>query len=769
MGTKISAATNVSPLGTDFLPIYRPGQSASAKFYITPGDLSNRIYASQYGIVGDGEDWTDLLQLLINNNVGREIVIGNSVADVYLISKALVIPSNSRIILYGVLMLPDGNIQLLTANVVGGATSAQVVDASSYRVGQRIHITDDNQPINGGGAWKTRKVSRSNVVSTIVGNTLNFSNPFASNILGSGSFTTAANGKVAIAESIFLIDGVSNVHITIHGELDGNLANNLSVAPSYYTGTAEDLKACSGIMFSNCDHVTIDGLGHVKDFVLHGISTNDNLTSAYSEFYTIRDISIHGQVDKAIAGLWGKNFLIQNVKNYDGVDEGEIIMYNSNTDGNIIGCFSQNNRRYGIASTGQNNGPINIIDCIFDGNRTYDLYLQNALYGTNVVNPIFTGSATQDATFVINSCKNVDVKNIKMNGKTGSSTHLAISANTQYATTSDDIRINGLTIKDSNAGSGRSISYGNTNRLVIQNFSIDGVYRPLNDGSGNGTVKMQNGYFGTRASTLFETDNLKTIFSNVDGITVENASSATIPSGSTSVIINHLMDRTPLAQNISVEAYRPGPINPLGNATKYWFSDITAYTFKINVDVDPGANTAKFQWEIKTYEGTVTAEAVYTTNYASNFSAGVDGWGSTNTVTSGNEDGVSDGTTSYDNNLKTYANVTNSTHDISKAIAFVGKSNRILVRYLIPSGQTNVNGFRIYNSAFTVIGEVTFGATPISSVVGTWTEYTTGHFVPAGTTIYIRLMKTFTTSYAGANSASDDRIFFESIVAQYLP
>jgi len=65
-----------------------------------------------------------------------------------------------------------------------------------------------------------------------------------------------------------------------------------------------------------------------------------------------------------------------------------------------------------------------------------------------------------------------------------------------------------------------------------------------------------------------------------------------------------------------------------------------------------------------------------------------------------------------------------------------------------------------------------FGTTVLdvaNFTVGTWQEVTSAYFTPTSTTMYIRLMKTFTTSYVGANSASDDRIFIRDIVVEYLP
>jgi len=38
------------------------------------------------------------------------------------------------------------------------------------------------------------------------------------------------------------------------------------------------------------------------------------------------------------------------------------------------------------------------------------------------------------------------------------------------------------------------------------------------------------------------------------------------------------------------------PINDLGLATKWWVSNQDATSFRINVDVDPGASQAQFVW-----------------------------------------------------------------------------------------------------------------------------------------------------------------------------
>jgi hypothetical protein len=80
------------------------------------------------------------------------------------------------------------------------------------------------------------------------------------------------------------------------------------------------------------------------------------------------------------------------------------------------------------------------------------------------------------------------------------------------------------------------------------------------------------------------------------GYTTENSGSATISSGNTSTTVSHGLSVQPAISTISVI-----PTNNLGSATKFWVSNVTATTFRINTDVDPGVTTATFNWQIGSY------------------------------------------------------------------------------------------------------------------------------------------------------------------------
>ena len=75
------------------------------------------------------------------------------------------------------------------------------------------------------------------------------------------------------------------------------------------------------------------------------------------------------------------------------------------------------------------------------------------------------------------------------------------------------------------------------------------------------------------------------------GFVSEKSGTATVANGSTSIEVEHGLGATPAIQDISVT-----PTNNLGNASKFWISDVDSDSFQINVDADPGNDTATFAW-----------------------------------------------------------------------------------------------------------------------------------------------------------------------------
>ena len=135
--------------------------------------------------------------------------------------------------------------------------------------------------------------------------------------------------------------------------------------------------------------------------------------------------------------------------------------------------------------------------------------------------------------------------------------------------------------------------YDATNGVISGNW-IDGNNNTncygLRDNAVSVNLIIKNNYIKNNSLDLNLVGGPHVIRDNV-GYVTENNGVATITSGSTYIDVAHGLDRTPAAEDISVT-----PTNNLGNASKFWISDVGPSTFRINVNSTPGATTATFAW-----------------------------------------------------------------------------------------------------------------------------------------------------------------------------
>lgn len=89
-----------------------------------------------------------------------------------------------------------------------------------------------------------------------------------------------------------------------------------------------------------------------------------------------------------------------------------------------------------------------------------------------------------------------------------------------------------------------------------------------------------------------------TVRNNI-GWKTENRGTATVANGATTVVVTHGLASTSTAPTPAAKDFLVTPTNGLGAATKYWISAVTATTFTITVDADPGATTATFVWQAR--------------------------------------------------------------------------------------------------------------------------------------------------------------------------
>lgn len=704
------------------------------------------IMVTDYGAIGDGVfDNYSIIQALIAAFPGKRIIVPSE--GTFLVSKPLTPVANTLLNVYGELIIEAANIRDLTANASIGQSQLSVANADQYfKAGQWIAISDNNKAVNGGGAWKTRKVADGNYITSVTSTQINLRTPLISN------FTTAASAKVGQAQSVILVDGVNNVKILGSGTINGNRANQFNVAPLHESGIAEgeSVRQHCGISAHTVTNLEIDGV-RVINSALHGVSLK-NVSNA-----SLRRFHIENTMDKSILGFNLTDAEISSGKILTSVDEDGVSMYGGNSRVLISNVRAEGCRRYGftvIGTAGLNtNTDIRFVN-IQSHNCYCGLYIQNASKGAvSVAGFTATGNhpTEQINPVIVTNCQGLTLYDINVNGVIPSSAIIISVSNL-----SARIKMIGGSVSNC---TGKSAFSTDCQDVVFDSFTVNNCGSVIN--SATSTTVVKNSHFNTISSmygngttpTLAKFKNCKT---DLAGTSFSNASRTTIKSGQTYMDVQHFLSYTP-----PIEAIFVTPVNNLGNATKWWISNVTKNTFRINVDVDPGATTAKFAWLVSdNFEQSVLSEISYTTSYASNFSAGTDGFAGTNGVLSGNNDGIG----GENDVLRFYADAVNGNHQISKAMAQVGSINRIRFRYRIPSGQTKVNGFRVYDSAFNLILEELSGGTVLYDQ---WVSVVTKEFTPSGSTVYIRQMNTFNISFAGANSASDDILDLKDTVCEY--
>jgi hypothetical protein len=142
-----------------------------------------------------------------------------------------------------------------------------------------------------------------------------------------------------------------------------------------------------------------------------------------------------------------------------------------------------------------------------------------------------------------------------------------------------------------------------TNTYVMRNFCKQRADKPSSEygieekGSADYNYIAENDLTGgTWSIAPILTVGANTTLRDNLGYATHNSGTATVGDGDTTVDVAHGLAVTPSASDVQVT-----PTNDLGNATKFWISDLGASTFRINVDGDPGASTATFAWSAVVY------------------------------------------------------------------------------------------------------------------------------------------------------------------------
>lgn len=114
---------------------------------------------------------------------------------------------------------------------------------------------------------------------------------------------------------------------------------------------------------------------------------------------------------------------------------------------------------------------------------------------------------------------------------------------------------------------------------------------------GNGDAVLEEGFarynyvYGNSAwqGEGFTKVSPSSIFQNNLGRKLENEGNTSVSVGTTSRVVTHGLDAVPTFIEIM-------PTNTMGNATKWWVTDITSTTFTLRLDADPTVGAATFRW-----------------------------------------------------------------------------------------------------------------------------------------------------------------------------
>lgn len=133
------------------------------------------------------------------------------------------------------------------------------------------------------------------------------------------------------------------------------------------------------------------------------------------------------------------------------------------------------------------------------------------------------------------------------------------------------------------------------NMKILHNYIRDcnvgiNITRPASEP--NIDLEMLHNYF-ENCSTDIHLD-AGVVLNYGRGPRLESSGQATVPSGSTSVVVDHGLADTPARVLLTARAW--------GDAAKAWVSDLTSTQFTINVDADPGADI-DFDWRATIGEG----------------------------------------------------------------------------------------------------------------------------------------------------------------------
>jgi len=321
-------------------------------------------------------------------NTYRNVLIGDSIDDIYIIDAPILPHDNSTLIINGTIITKSQSAITLAQNVTDNDTSITVPNGALFRAGQYVVVSDNNAAVQGGGT-QTRRVGGVVKINSVVGNVLN-TTPIQ------GSYTVAASAYIAITTNIILVEDKEGVTIRGKGILDGDWTNQVDfegIAPNGMVSVEETRSQC-GVTFFSSTNCEVYGIT-IKNNPLH------NITGWNSDFIKVIDVTLLDAHDKnfLVFGTDSTDYYVSNLYINGSVFEDGLAFYTGPKKSFINNVHILNCPRYGLINEADSTHNV-YSNIIVEGCKTGVAILgsYNSLNGLKILDSELCSLLIQDET-----------------------------------------------------------------------------------------------------------------------------------------------------------------------------------------------------------------------------------------------------------------------------------------------------------------------------------------------------------------------------------
>lgn len=296
---------------------------------------------------GDGIDDDIEIQAAIDSLPpgGGKVVL---LPGTHVVGNCLRPKNNTELEIRGTLKVADAIRSRLTADVKSGDSVITVADASRFRVGQWVTVSDDNDSLN---HRVPRRYGECAPITAIAGNRITLKRPlgvvYAKSRKQLTGYLVSRNAFVTTSHSAIMLDRVERVFIhggsgKERGIIDGNRANQSATAPLATDDDVEDLRANCGIGIVRSAWVKVDNL-LLRNANLHNIAFHKTRHCEASR------LECTGVNDKNICSLEVSTLRIIGNHCYGSVMEDGICCHGpAGPDILVANNRTDDNKRYGV-------------------------------------------------------------------------------------------------------------------------------------------------------------------------------------------------------------------------------------------------------------------------------------------------------------------------------------------------------------------------------------------------------------------------------------